>query len=223
MFGRLSCFAAAVVCLLLADGGASLAQSAASPAAKIPSPAQAQTQPQTLSPLHAFLGIDPVTGEFKPPSTALRKSRVPHPASPSSRLPKPLPATRLPPFRPPSRTAGTTLGEILSRAADSGDLPAGDTPIGDTTVDELRTALVKAVDERDDQALTAAINKVATNFGYGEVATPALKYAEATTLIFFLYPLGILIGAFYAAWFAGRQHFGPTATAGTNGVSSAGD
>ena len=75
MVGRL-CSCAGAMCLICGRMRAfSPAQvSSPAPAAKYP-PAREVSRP--LSPLHAFLGIDPVTGEFKPPNAVAPKATTP--------------------------------------------------------------------------------------------------------------------------------------------------
>lgn len=118
--------------------------------------------PRPLSPLHAFLGIDPVTGEFKPPNAPVAKAPA-QTAATSARQADPQQANTPQPTLPASTTDGkpvangATLEELISRAAETGQLPPGDTRIGDTTFDELRGQVTKAVEQHDEQALSAVL------------------------------------------------------------------
>jgi hypothetical protein len=201
MLGRLSdCMAA--FCLLLAGAGLCPAQTASPPVS--PKSPTAQESPRALSPLHAFLGIDPVTGEFKAPS-----------APPKVAQPAPTPATSTAQSRPSTAdglsdpasgepsTANAPLRDVLSRAVESGELPPGNTVVGDTTIDDLRAQITKAVDEKDEQGLMAALTK-ATGGAASDELFPFARYAQWATLARLVYPLGIALGALYFAW-AGRR------------------
>jgi hypothetical protein len=201
MVGRL-CACAGVLGLVLASGTWCPAQvSSSSPTAKNPS---AREVSRPLSPLHAFLGIDPVTGEFKPPNAV-----PPQGTPPAQTITK---GTVSPETAPNSdvesdqgSTGETPLRDILTRAAESGELPPGNTRIGDTTIDELRAEVTKAIDSGDDQALQAVLGKVTRNLGNGGLAFPGAQFLQAATLAFLLYPLGIAVGALCSAWAARRQ------------------
>lgn len=206
MYGR-NRLCTVAVCLLLAGGEACRAQAPAPPAAaKNPPPAEA---PRTLSPLHAFLGIDPVTGEFKPPNAPAAKA-PPQTATTPSRQ-EAASSGAAPAATAPTDTAqrqaaarGETLEELITRATETGELPPGNTRVGDTTVDELRTRLTKAINDGDDQALSAVLRS-ATGVGGGSDLFPGASYLQLATLALLVYPLSIAIGAFFAAWTAGRR------------------
>ena len=202
MVGRFSSCTAAL-CILLARVGPCAAQTANRPLP--PQSPPAQQTPHTLSPLHAFLGIDPVTGEFNSPSATPPKMARPTAAPPGGQPQAKSAASSSDPAAETS-PGESPLRDILSKASESGEMPAGDTPIGDTTVDELRAAIVKAIDERDDHALTAALTKVTRGIGYDELPIPAAKYGDLITVALLLYPLGIALGAIYSAWKGRRQH-----------------
>ena len=117
-----------VLCVLLAAAPSGAEDKAPPP----PSPGRTSTPAQpTISPLHAFLGIDPVTGEFKPP-------RPQQPRTPAATAAKPAPP-------------GTSLET---------DNSPSDLPLGATDVEDLRTAVVRALENGDDQALAAALLKL---------------------------------------------------------------
>jgi hypothetical protein len=188
--------------LVLANAGRTLAQSTPSsaPAKNLPPPEAARP----LSPLHAFLGIDPVTGEFKPPNAPPARAPAQTTATPSREEQNPQAAS--PPAtaggQPPAK--GESLEELLTRATETGELPPGNTRVGDTTLDELRARLTKAVNEGDDQALSAALRS-ATGVGNGGELFPGANYLQLATLALLIYPMGIAIGAFFSAWLAGRR------------------
>ncbi len=142
--------------------------SSPAPAAKYP-PAREVSRP--LSPLHAFLGIDPVTGEFKPPNAVAPKATPPAQTANKGTAPsEPGAASEVEADQ--GSSGESPLRDILTRAAESGELPPGNTRIGDTTIDELRAEVTKAVDSGDDQALQAALGKVTGNLGNGALALP---------------------------------------------------
>jgi hypothetical protein len=201
MFGRL-CSCAGVVCLMLASATSCPAQvSSPVPAAKNP-PAREVSHP--LSPLHAFLGIDPVTGEFKPPNAVPPKGTPPAQTATKGTVPSEMGVTS-----DVGADAGSVgqspLRDILSRAAESGELPPGNTPIGDTTIDALRAEVTQAIDSGDDQALQAVLGKVTGNLGNGGLAFPGAQYVQAATLVFLIYPVGIAMAALWFAWAARRR------------------
>jgi hypothetical protein len=163
---------ATALCILLAVWEPSCAQetnSSKSPASRPPAPTR-----QTLSPLHAFLGIDPVTGEFKPPN--------------ASRPPTAPASTDSSPQATPSRPDGAPA-----------DVPVADLPLGGTTVDELRAAIAKAIDNGDEDALATALLKVPGGAGYDRLMAFGAQYAWLGYL-FLLYPLGIVLSELYSAW-----------------------
>jgi hypothetical protein len=157
-----------------------------------------------LSPLHAFLGIDPVTGEFKPPNAVLPKGTPPAQSVTKGTV-SPDTAPNSDVEADQGSTGETPLRDILTRAAESGELPPGNTRIGDTTIDELRADVTKAIDSGDDQALQAVLGKVTRNLGNGGLAFPGAQFLQAATLAFLLYPLGIAVGALWSAGAARRQ------------------
>jgi hypothetical protein len=201
---RRFCFYTAAFCILLGLAAPCAAQTD-SPSGSTTSP-PAQEVPRTLSPLHAFLGIDPVTGEFKPPNAA---SSAKVTRSMPGMSPGPLEPKSTAPSSEPERVehsaGGSSLRDVLTQAAESGEMPAGNTVIGDTTVDELRAQITKAVGDQDDQALTAALAKV-TGAVDSDEAFPGARYAQLATLAFLVYPLGIALTAIFAAWAGSRRH-----------------
>jgi hypothetical protein len=201
MVGRL-CSCAGVLCLMWASATFCAAQvSSPAPTAKNPS---ARENSRPLSPLHAFLGIDPVTGEFKPPNAVPPKATTPaQPATKGTVSPETAPSSDVEVDQ--GSSGESPLRDILTRAAESGELPPGNTRIGDTTIDELRAEVTKAVDSGDDQALQAALGKVTGNLGKGALALPGAQYLQAATLAFLLYPLGIAVVALGSAWAARRR------------------
>jgi hypothetical protein len=201
MFGR-SWSTAAALWFLLAGVSTTLAQPpAANPPARN---SAAKPVPQTLSPLHAFLGIDPVTGEFKPANASPPRATPPRATTPQTIVGKEGTGRPVDTADTEKSGAESPLRDILNRAAQSGELPPGDTPIGDTTFDDLRAEITKAIDARDEHALTEALTRVTRGFGTEGLAIPGMNYAQALTLALLIYPLGIALGAFYAAW-AGRR------------------
>jgi hypothetical protein len=153
--------------------------------------------------LHAFLGIDPVTGEFKPPNAPPPKAPAQAAAIPGRPQESPItPSANTADIQPAGK--GETLQEILARATERGELPPGDTRIGDTTLDELRTQLTKAIDARDDQALAAALRNV-TGASGGSELFPGAGYLQLATLALLVYPLWIAIAACFSAWRASRR------------------
>jgi hypothetical protein len=201
MIGRIgSCVAG--VCFVLASTASCYSQAlGTSPTAKN------STGPETarpLSPLHAFLGIDPVTGEFKPANAAASKVAPPAPAAVKNAL-QPKSTSTADPDIGENVAGNSTLRDILSRAAESGELPAANTRIGDTTIDELGAEITKAINTKDDHALEAALGKVTRNLGYGAAAFPGAQYVQLATLAFLLYPLGIVVMALGSAWGAKRR------------------
>jgi hypothetical protein len=165
--------------------------------------------PRPLSPLHAFLGIDPVTGEFKPPNAPPAKA-PPQTAATSGReadprqdnAPRPATPANSNDGRPAAN--GSTLEELISRAAETGQLPPGDTRIGDTTFDELRGQVTKAVEQHDEQALSAVLRSAA-GIGGGSELFPGANYLQLATLAFFIYPVWIAMAACCSAWLAARR------------------
>ncbi len=200
MLGR--CWLCTVaICLFLGSAEQLPAQTPApapapSPAAKNPTAPEVS---RPLSPLHAFLGIDPITGEFKPANAPPAKAPAQAAATPGR-------PEEAPNIAPSANTAdgqsagkNQTLQEILIQATEKGELPPGDTRIGDTTLDELRTQLTKAIDARDDQALAAALRNVTGAGGGTELFTGA-NYLQLATLALLVYPLWIAIAACFSAW-----------------------
>jgi hypothetical protein len=186
--------------LVLASAGRSLAQSAPPSAPAKNSPAPEAARP--LSPLHAFLGIDPVTGEFKPPNAP--PAKVPGQTAAMPSRGEQTPQTASPPATADGQPAakGESLEELLARATETGELPPGNTRVGDTTLDELRAQLTKAVNEGDDQALSAVLRSAT---GVGGELFPGANYLQLATLALLLYPMSIATGAFFSAWVAGRR------------------
>jgi hypothetical protein len=96
MFGRFSRSTAIVGFVLsglaLTSASALCAQqNEVSPAPRPPAAAPSERRPP-LSPLHAFLGIDPITGEFKPPGAVSHQGAAPAastPAGPNEAEPSP--------------------------------------------------------------------------------------------------------------------------------------
>ena len=201
MFGRFSSCTAAFG-ILVASATACAAQTD-NPSGSPKNP-PAQEVPRTLSPLHAFLGIDPVTGEFKPPNASSAKVRGATPEVSAGTSQRKTVERSSGPEGAERAAEGSSLRDLLTQAAESGELPPGNTVIGDTTVDELRTQITKAVGDQDDQALTAALARVTGAAGSDE-AFPGAKYAQLATLAFLVYPLGIALSALFAAWTGSRR------------------
>ena len=202
MFGRFSSCTAAFG-ILVASATACAAQTD-NPSGSPKDPA-AQEVPRTLSPLHAFLGIDPVTGEFKPPNASSAKITRATPEVSAGTSQRKTVERSSGPEGAERAAEGSSLRDVLTQAAESGELPPGNTIIGDTTVDELRTQITKAVGDQDDQALTAALARVTGTAGSDE-AFPGAKYAQLATLAFLVYPVGIALSALFAAWAGSRRH-----------------
>lgn len=218
-FAASICVAASCIWLAVAERCPGQTANQAAPPQGLP----AREAPRTLSPLHAFLGIDPMTGEFKPPS-ANAAGATPRVANQSAtNLPTQPPvganadksaaatppeiaadAAKAPTSNTESPPAQSPLRDMLARAAETGELPPGNTVIGDTTVDDLRAQITKAVEERDDTALAAALSRATGGAGYGELF-PLVRYAQAATLLLLIYPLCIVLGAIYSAWAGRRQ------------------
>jgi hypothetical protein len=126
---------------------------------------------ETLSPLHAFLGIDPVTGQFKPRNA--------------------------PPSVPPKQTApdGTPL------PSEPGSEVSTELPLNESTIDDFRVALTKALDEHDDAALAATLTNLTRGVsGYDQLSLVSSRFERLGYLVLFLYPLGIAISELYGAW-----------------------
>jgi hypothetical protein len=189
--------------LVLASVGRSLAQSSgpSAPAAPARNPPPAETA-RVFSPLHAFLGIDPITGEFKSPSVAPTRAPAPAPAaeSPGDRTSQS--ASAAPADSPPARRE--SFEDVLTRAAETGELPAGNTKIGDTTIDELRTGVNKFLADGDERALSSVL-RTATGVGGGHELYPGANYVQLATLALLIYPLWIAIAACFSAWAAARR------------------
>jgi hypothetical protein len=147
----------------------------ASPPKPVPAPSQ-QTPPrlpdepatgETLSPLHAFLGIDPVTGEFKPRNA------------------------------PPKQTGS----DGAPFATEPGSEVSNGQPIGESTIDDLRAAITKALDEHDDAALATTLTNLTRGVaGYDQLSLVSSRFERLGYLALFLYPLGIVLSELYGAW-----------------------
>jgi hypothetical protein len=132
------------------------------------------------SPLHAFLGIDPITGQFKPAGGS-RQSPV------------------------PANSAGPAFSTDSSESA-VGDPTGGppDTQVGDMTLEELRTALTNAIDQNDDGAAAATLTRLTRGIGYEPFSLFDPRIERACYAVLFLYPLGIVLSELYGAW--SRRH-----------------
>jgi hypothetical protein len=196
MHGR-NWFCTVAVGLALASAGRSLAQSSA-PSAPAKNPPPAETA-RPFSPLHAFLGIDPITGEFKSANAPPAKppAQTPAAASPGDQAPQSASPTAA--GQPPARR--DSFEEVLTRTAETGELPPGDTKIGDTTLDELRTGVNKFLADGDERALSSVL-RTATGLGDGKELFPGANYLQLATLALLIYPLWIAIAACFSAWAA---------------------
>jgi hypothetical protein len=161
---------AAVVCILSATVGSLPAgeRQPATPAAKQAVP----PDKRTLSPLHAFLGIDPETGEFRP--------------------------VRGPQF-PAAKPSAAALSPSQDASADAQSAWA-DMPFDETTLDKARGAIVKAIEDGDDKALADALLNVPRGLGYEWMASLYARTAWLGYALLFLYPLGIVLSEALAAW-----------------------
>jgi hypothetical protein len=137
---------------------------------------------QTLSPLHAFLGIDPVTGEFKPPNAP-------------------------PPRTAPGPVASCPPGTPSDPDPLPADVPLADMPLGSTTLEDVRAAMVKAIENGDDDALASAILKVPGGVGYDRLMALGAQYAWIGYLLL-LYPLGIVLSELFSAWVRRKENAG---------------
>jgi hypothetical protein len=146
----------------------------AKPPQSQPTPPRLPDEPasgETLSPLHAFLGIDPVTGQFKPRNA--------------------------PPAVPPKQTAPD--GAPVS--VQPGSEPSTELPFTESTIDDLRAAITKALDEHDDAALAATLTNLTRGVsGYDQLSFVSSRLERLGYLALFLYPLGIVISELYGAW-----------------------
>lgn len=148
--------------------------SRAKPAQSQQSPPRLPDEPasgETLSPLHAFLGIDPVTGQFKPRNA--------------------------PPTSPPKQAAadGTPL------AAEPGSEVSSGLPLGESTIDDFRAVITKALDEHDDAALAATLTNLTRGVaGYDQLSLVSSRFERLGYMALFLYPLGIVVSELFGAW-----------------------
>jgi hypothetical protein len=150
--------------------------SPAQPDARPPRPAEPNSSNQVWSPLHAFLGIDPVTGQFKPAGGG-RHAAAP-PGSPESNAPADL-------SPPPT--------------SNDPEAPA-DMQVGEMTLDELRASLTKAIDQHDEGALTATLASLTRGAGYESFSLLDPRIERLGYALLFLYPLGIVLSEFYGIW-----------------------
>jgi hypothetical protein len=150
-------------------------------APQLAEPSSSREAGQMLSPLHAFLGIDPVTGEFKPRNGSLR------PAEPSRS----------------NRAPGNGAPPAVSVPAGS-DASSTEFQIEESTLDEFRAALTKAIDERDDEALASTLANLTRGVGYDQLSLVSTRFERLGYLALFLYPLGIVLSEVYGVW--SRRH-----------------
>ena len=190
------------ICLFLAGAERLPAQTPA-PASGAKNPTAPEVS-RPLSPLHAFLGIDPITGEFKPANAAPAKAPVQAAATPGRPQESPSSAPSANTADGQTAAKSETLHDFLARVAEKGELPPGDTRIGDTTLDELGNRLTKAIDAKDYQALAAELRSV-TGAGGGSELFPGAGYLQLATLALLVYPLWIALAACFSAWRARRR------------------
>jgi hypothetical protein len=187
MDGRVAIWAV-VVSLLLIGSQPSQAQQAVGPAAAPAQPRlqEARRSGQVISPLHAFLGIDPVTGEFKP-------ARQGSPA-----------ASVRPQGSAPNNPPELASGEPGTSAPLNGSEPSTDFQIDDKTLDDFRASISKALDEHDDGALAASIANLTRSMKYDRFSLLDPRIERIGYLALFLYPLGIVLSELYGVW--SRRH-----------------
>jgi hypothetical protein len=134
-----------------------------------------------LSPLHAFLGIDPITGQFKPAGGPRRPASAPN--------------------NPAEGAAGA---ESLSAAPAGGLETSTDFQTGEMSLDDFRSAITKAIDEHDDGALAATLANLTRGAGYESFSLLDPRIERIGYLVLFLYPLGIVISELCGVW--ARRH-----------------
>ncbi|HET6324063.1 MAG TPA: hypothetical protein VFG04_05140 [Planctomycetaceae bacterium] len=177
MFGRIVCqatvFSLAIAGLASADGQQTSVPPQHSPGATAPADGR-----QALSPLHAFLGIDPITGEFKRPGGSARSGES----------------------RPNEAPAVGPTGSFSNENSNGSDSTGGGSPLSEATLDDFRAAIAKAVDEHDDDALAAAFTNLTRSTGYEGFSLVSPQIERLGYLALFLYPLGIVISEFYGGW-----------------------
>ncbi len=177
MFGRVVCHVTVVSFALAwfasADGQRASPAPQHSPAATAPADGR-----QALSPLHAFLGIDPITGEFKRPGAPTRDGQS----------------------RPNGSPAVGPTDSLPSDNSNGSDSVGGGSPLSEATLDDFRAAIAKAVDEHDDDALAAAFTNLTRGAGYEGFSLVSPQVERLGYLALFLYPLGIVISEIYGGW-----------------------
>jgi hypothetical protein len=178
---RLVASVAMALCILLTIRESAGAQDRTPP--KPVDPAQVAPKKPTLSPLHAFLGIDPVTGEFRSPN-----------ASPPRNAPQ---TAETRPAGPAANSGAPATPPI--------DDPSADLQLGGTSVEEVRAAIVKALDSGDDNALASALLKMPAAGGFDQLTAFASQFAWVGYLLL-LYPLGIVLSELYSTWMRRRQN-----------------
>jgi hypothetical protein len=179
MDGRLAIFAA--VAVVVFGASPSQAQQPVRPATPRAQPRLPESG-QVISPLHAFLGIDPVTGEFKP-------ARQVKPAQQGSARNNP---------------ADSAAGEAASDVPPNGSETPTDFQFDEKTLDDFRAAIGKALDEHDDGALAATIANLTRGMKYDQFSLLDPRIERIGYLALFLYPLGIVVSELYGSW-ARRQ------------------
>jgi hypothetical protein len=167
---------ATAIGVALVTAAALPAQQTAPTAAK-PAPAprlpDEPTSGETLSPLHAFLGIDPITGEFKPRNAPPRATS-------------------------PRNQNGAQSGTAAGTEAGS-ETPAE--LIGETTLDDFRAAVTKALEEHNDDALAATLANLTRGVsGYDQLSLMSSRAERLGYLALFLYPLGIVLSELFGVW-----------------------
>ncbi len=150
---------------------------AASPPVAGPDSNHAESKPaeQVWSPLHAFLGIDPVTGQFKPPSSGPKDTRPP------SLVESPI-ATE----QSPAATANDSIEPNLQG--------------GDMTLDELQAAVTKAINEQQHDPLASTLANLTRGVGSEPFSLLDPRIERIGYAIMFLYPLAIVVSELYGTW-----------------------
>ena len=210
MFGRFSCCTAAL-CILLARGTMLGADGKSS---SVVEKLHRRSKRRTRSARSMrFSESIRSPGNSNLRAQALRRLRGRRPSldTPSQSRPKVPPTPPTPRLRPEIHHCVKSYPRLLTPENCRPGTPQ--LAIRRSTI--CRAAIVKAIDEHDDHALTAALTKVTHGIGYDELALPGRKYVEAATLALFVYPLGIALGAIYSAGRGDAGTSGRNATAGT--------
>ena len=158
----------------------------------------------TLSPLHTFLGIDPTNDKFEPGNGQRRRGGSP-PGKTRAVTPQAVAGADAAPSQ--ANTVSQDRSVAVGRnSADSGDPDA--MPFT-KSAEEVRAAIVDALQRGDQGALASLLSTWGQGSGYERLLETTRQYSLILYLLCLIYPLAIFSSE-SLQWFARRYETGLT-------------